>query len=282
MPTKLTVVLISLALLTGCSYVPAGHVGVKLYLLGGSKGVDTEELSPGRYWIGWNEQLFIFPTFTQTDRWENKPNKDESVKFQTIEGLTVSADIGATFSVDKTKVSTLFEKYRRGIDEISDIYLRNIIVNTLVKHAGAQPVDYVYGRGKVELMARVLQAVRDQVAPFGIILEDVYWLGDIRLPPEVLKALNEKIQATQKAQQRENEVAQAKAEADKEREKAKGEADAIWYKAEAQAKANAAVAASVTPNLIEYEKVKKWDGVQPRIQAGNSGMMLSIPSGQTK
>lgn len=27
-----------------CSYVPAGNVGVKVNLLGGEKGVDTEEL----------------------------------------------------------------------------------------------------------------------------------------------------------------------------------------------------------------------------------------------
>ena len=38
-----------------CSYVPAGNVGIKVNLLGGDKGVDSEVLGVGRYWIGWNE-----------------------------------------------------------------------------------------------------------------------------------------------------------------------------------------------------------------------------------
>lgn len=263
--------------LAGCSRVPAGHVGVKLYLLGTNKGVDTEELSPGRYWIGWNEELYLFPTFTQTDKWIRSDRKNEEASFQTVEGMTVTADLGITYAVDPTKVSILFQKYRKGIEEISDIYLRNIILNALVQVAGTQPIEYVYGRGKGDLMRSVLQITREKVAPIGIIVEDIYWLGEIRLPPKVLEALNDKIQATQKAQQRENEVQQAKAEADKEIEKARGEAESIWLKADATARGNERIATSVTPNLIEFKKIEKWDGVQPRIVSGNSGMILSVP-----
>lgn len=50
----------------GCSKVEAGHVGVKVYLLGRDKGVDSEVLGVGRYWIGWNEDLYLFPTYQQT------------------------------------------------------------------------------------------------------------------------------------------------------------------------------------------------------------------------
>lgn len=34
--------------------VKPGYVAVKVYLLGGSKGVDYEELGVGRYWVGLN------------------------------------------------------------------------------------------------------------------------------------------------------------------------------------------------------------------------------------
>ena len=51
---------------TGClRKVPAGNVGIKVYLLGGEKGVDAEQKGPGRYWIGWNEDLYLFPTYKQ-------------------------------------------------------------------------------------------------------------------------------------------------------------------------------------------------------------------------
>lgn len=78
---------------TGCDKVPAGHVGIKVYLLGGAKGVESETLGVGRYWIGWNEDLFLFPTFAQNDVWKLTADKDESLTFGTKEGLSVGADM---------------------------------------------------------------------------------------------------------------------------------------------------------------------------------------------
>ncbi len=63
--------------LAACSYVPAGNVGVKVNLLGSSKGVDAEELGVGRYWIGMNEQLFLFPTFMQNYTWTQNPHEGQ-------------------------------------------------------------------------------------------------------------------------------------------------------------------------------------------------------------
>ena len=36
-----------------CAKVEAGYVGVRVNLLGGNKGVDSEVLGVGRYWIGY-------------------------------------------------------------------------------------------------------------------------------------------------------------------------------------------------------------------------------------
>ena len=64
---------------TGCSKVEAGYVGVKVYLLGGSKGVDSEVVGVGRYWVGWNEELYKFPTFQQTVVWDAADTKESPV-----------------------------------------------------------------------------------------------------------------------------------------------------------------------------------------------------------
>ena len=90
--------------LAGCSKVPAGNVGIKVYLLGKSKGVDTEVLPVGCYWIGVNEELYLFPTFQQNYVWTKSPNEgsknDESLTFQTIEGMSVNADVGISYHLD--------------------------------------------------------------------------------------------------------------------------------------------------------------------------------------
>ena len=255
--------------LAACSKVPAGNVGIKVHLLGGDKGVDTEILSPGQYWIGYNEELFIFPTFTQNYVWtqsthEGKPH-DESISFQTMEGLTVNADIGISFAVDPKMASNVFQKYRKGVDEITDIYLRNAVRDALVSDTSTLPIDSVYGAGKADLMKRVEKTVRDEVGPIGIIVEKIYWVGELRLPANVVASLNSKIAATQMAQQRENEVAQATAEANKKIAEARGDAESIRLRAIADAEAinikGKAIASN--PSVVQLQAIERWDGKMP-------------------
>jgi regulator of protease activity HflC (stomatin/prohibitin superfamily) len=261
---------------TACSKVPAGYVGVKVYLLGGSKGVDQEILPVGRYWIGVNEELFLFPTFAQNDVWKLGEGKDESLTFGTKEGLSVGADIGITYSIQPDKVPLVFQKYRKGVEEITDIYLRNMVRDALVKVASNKEIEAVYGTGKTELIAQVEEIVRAQVKDVGIIVERVYWVGDLRLPPAITQSINAKIQATQISMQRENEVktaqaqamievAKAKGEADAQLEKARAESESIRMRGEAEASAirSKANALAQNANLVELIRSERWDGKLP-------------------
>lgn len=268
----LVVVTLLLTTVVGCSKVPAGHVGVKVYLLGGDKGVDTEELGVGRYWIGINEELYLFPTFTQTDTWvrpaEKSGNADESISFQTVEGMSVNADVGISYRILPDKVSVVFQKYRKGVREISDTYLRNMVRDAFVTAASNKSVEQVYGSGKVAFLTEVEGIVRTQTKPIGIEIERIYLVGDLRLPNTVLQALNAKIEATQRAQQRENEIKEAEAEAKKKIAEAEGKAKSILVEAESQAKANRLLSESISVTLVEYEKARKWDGKMPQVTGG--------------
>ena len=266
-----------------CSYVPAGNVGVKVNMLGGDKGVDTEVLGVGRYWIGWNEELYVFPTFMQNYVWtagvdEGSPN-DESISFQTADGMTANADIGISYSIDPEKVSIIFQTYRRGVDEITDTFLRNMVRDALVKQASNKPIEYVYGAGKADLIAAVQKDVADQVGQLGITIGKIYWIGEIRLPPTVIDSINAKNAATQMAQQRQNEVAQAKAEADKKIEDARGTAESLLRVAEAQAKANQLLSDSLTPEFVQYQAITKWDGQLPKM-TGSAAVPFIDVTGQ--
>lgn len=263
--------------MTACSNVPAGYKGVKVYLLGKSKGVDHEVLSTGRYWIGMNEELYLFPVFTQNRVWTASKTEgspiDESISFQTVEGLVVGTDIGISYHISPDKVSAVFEKYRKGIDEITTVYLRNMVRDGFVNVAGTMPVEEVYGKGKAALLSGVEEYVRKQVVPIGIIIDRIYLVGDMRLPREVIVAINTKIAATQKAQARQNEVAEASANADKAEAKARGEANSILKVASAQAEANRILARSLTPELIQYRFAERWDGVLPKVTGGATPLL---------
>jgi len=269
---KKTLLIIGLLTLAACSKVPAGNVGIKVYLLGGDKGVDHEELGPGRYWIGVNEDLFVFPTFSQNYVWtksatEGSPD-DESITFQTVEGMSVNADVGITYSVIPDKVPMIFQKYRKQLEEITHIYIRNMVRDAFVKAASTRPVEDVYGAGKAKLLLEVEQSVREQTQDMFKI-ERIYLVGDLRLPEQVTNALNLKIQATQQAQQVENEIRTAKAEAEKKIAEAEGQGKSILIVAQSQADANNLLAKSLTPELVQYQALKVWNGILPTTMLPN-------------
>jgi regulator of protease activity HflC (stomatin/prohibitin superfamily) len=265
---------------TGCSRVPPGNVGVKVYLLGGSKGVNQEELGVGRYWIGMNEELFVFPTFTQNYVWTKSPQEgspnDESITFQTVDGMEVNGDFGITYRIDPTKVSILFQTYRKGVEEITDIFLRNIVRDELNKASSKLKIEEIYGVGKEALMTSVKDKISKAVEEKGIIVENIYVIGSFRLPPTVQESLNLKIAASQKAAQRENEIQEATAEAAKKVAEAQGIADSILLKAKADAEANTMLAKSVTPELVQYQTITKWNGELPQFVGGGTIPMIQM------
>ena len=265
----LALFLVSGLFFTGCSKVPAGNVGVKFYMLGGDKGIDHEILKPGKYWIGMNEELYLFPTFTQNYIWTKSQDEgsptDESITFQDKEGLPINADIGITFSIDPDKVPILFQKYKKGIDEIRSIYLRNMVRDALVLTSSTLAVDQIYGPGKADFIKTVENKVRDQCAPMGILIDKIYLSSDMRLPNQILQAINDKMASIQKAQQREFELREAEAAAKK-----------VVAAAEGQAKANDELMKSITPTLIQWEAIKKWDGKLPQVSGGGALPFINI------
>jgi regulator of protease activity HflC (stomatin/prohibitin superfamily) len=267
-----------------CSRVPAGNVGIKFNKYGSDKGVDLQELGPGTYWTGVSWDMYTFPVFMQNYTWTKAGTEgsqgDESMSFQTIEGLSVNADVGITYQLERGKITKIFQTYRRGVEEITDTFLRNMVRDELNKQASSLPIESVYGKGKAQLIDAVEANVRAQVAPIGIKVDRIYWIGDLRLPQNVVNAINAKIQATQMAQQRENEVAQAKAEADKARAEASGQADAKLTLAEADAKAIQLRGEALrnNPGLAELNAVDKWDGHLPQQMFGGGAVpFVQIP-----
>ena len=88
--------------------------------------------------------------------------------------------------------------------------------------------------------------------------------------------MNQKITATQRAQQRENELREAEAEARIFEARSTGKANSLLAEAKAQAEANRILANSLSATLVEYERVKKWDGKLPTVTGGAS-TILNLP-----
>uniref|UniRef100_UPI000975E990 prohibitin family protein n=1 Tax=Burkholderia pseudomallei TaxID=28450 RepID=UPI000975E990 len=242
-------------LAAGCDNVPAGYVGVKVQRYGDDRGVNVEVKGPGRYFNGPNVDMFIFPPFTQSYVWDKAGKSDESFTFQTVEGLSVNTDIGVSYAIPRENAPKVFQKYRRGVDEITGVYLRAIVRDALNLAGASMAVEDVYGRGKAALQQRVEDEVKANAAKVGISVEKVYFVNQMRLPEQVMNSINGKIAATQIAQQKENELRAAEADAAKQVAIAKGEAEALEVKAKALRE---------NSQILQQMAIEKWDGKLPQ------------------
>lgn len=244
--------------------ISPGYVGVVVDMLGDKKGVETKELHVGMHWISPYKSVYQFPIFEQNDTWEGER---EGFNFQTSEGMAVSADIGITYHLRAESIPLIFQRYRRGMDEITHVFIRNYIRDAINKSASHTRIEDLYS-GKENFFEDVEKHVREDLSPLGINLSRIYLIGRFHFPQNVINALNAKIEANQRAQQRENELREAEAEAKKQIAKAEGQARCAIVQAESEAKANNLLSQSITQELIQWQSVQKWDGKLPSVTSG--------------
>jgi regulator of protease activity HflC (stomatin/prohibitin superfamily) len=272
MNKKITLSLLSLAFLAACTKVPVGYVGVKVNKYGSGSGVQNQVLQPGNTFQGWNTQVYLFPTFTQNYTWtaslDEGKAKNESIDFQSQEGTNVNADFGITYHIAEANVPTIFQKYRQGMDEITDVYLRNMVRDSLVEVAGSMTLDQI-SSDRAKFMTQVNQKLIAKASTVGITVEQLSSIGSFRYPPQIVAAMNSKMAAIQKGIQIENEVAQTKAEAAK--RVVNSLADVTVAQNEAQATELRGAALAKNPEVLTQMWIERWNGVQPQyVGSGNS------------
>lgn len=254
----------------GCTKVDPGNVGIRVSSFGG--GVQTEVVPQGTWkYTGPGYTLYEYPVFKQTTTWSQKSG--DAFTFQTVEGLSVEADVGITYSVDQRRVAEFFKEYRVPIDQITATFVHNTVRKALNDNAANMKMEAVYGSGKVDLFKRVAAQVRDTLGPKGLIVDDVYLLSNLRLPDQVRQSIVNKLAATQMAEQRQNELAQSQAEAAKEIAVAEGAAKAKVLAAQAEAEAIRIQGDALKQNseLVDLTIAKAWDGHLPEQYLGGSG-----------
>lgn len=127
-------------------------------------------------------------------------------------------------------------------------------------------------------------------------VNDTVNFTSISTDDETQAAIQKKVNAQQELELANIEAKTAKVQADKDKEvaliaaeqekeraaiqaeqakiDAKGKAEAIEIKAEAESEANRKIAESLTPELIEKQKIDKWNGEVPKIQGNNTSTIV--------
>jgi regulator of protease activity HflC (stomatin/prohibitin superfamily) len=276
------------ALALGCqttTRVDAGHVGIRVRLAGSDRGIQDMPVVTG--WVFFNpltEQIVLFPTSVQNVVWTQSANEgrpiDESITFSSGEGVNIGADIGLSFHIDPTLAPRLYGRFRlNDLAILSDGYMRNTVREAFNDVASKLSVQEIYGSGKSRMLADVAQKCRDVFGKDGIIIDQLTINGALRLPQNVMDAINRAMEATQNAIQSRNRIAQVEAEAtqavtqahgqaEAARQKAEGDGDALLIRARSEAQANEIIRLSTTPAVLQYRAIEHWDGKLPEYSAG--------------
>ena len=266
--------------LAGCERIDAGHVGVKVNLYGDGKGVDDVTEVTG--WVFYNPistKIVEFPTFVQHKEYKQVIEdgtivSDESFVVNSKDGSEFHVSPLLNYSVKREKVPYIFSKYRVSLDLIEEGFLKTAVYDAFRVVANSYTADELISN-RQEFEAKVRGVLMKQLEPEGFMLSQ--FTSNLVYPETFKKAIEAKNNAVQTALTAENQVKTAEAQAKIKVATAEGNAQAMLTNARAEAEANRLKQQTLTPLLVELEKVKKWNGQLPSTQVGgSSGLMLNI------
>lgn len=275
-------VVLGLMSVGGCNQIDIGHVGLKVNRASSQRGVENTPTVTG--WVFYNpltQSVIEYPVYIQSLTWTKSLDEgsplDESITFSSREGLIVNADVGFAFNVEGTLAPRLYSKFRQNdLSVLAHGYVRNIVRDSLNEVASTMPVQDIYGLKKSELLVKAKERARAILAPDGITVDQLTFAGSLRLPGDVESAINNSIAATQRAHSAENKVAEIKAEADQKVAAARGDAESLLTRAKADAEANEMITKSITPELMRYKAMLRWDGKLPQFTGSGVTPMINV------
>ena len=233
--------------------VPAGHRGVVLWWGSVEKRIMGEGLN------------FIVPIAERVIKVDVKvqPHPFKEIDASSKEYQMVKMTGMMNFHIDPAYVNDLYQKV--GLDFADKVI--DPAFNDFVKEVvPTYPIGEILPK-REEIRQRAMTKLGDNLARYHIIVDDIYF-ANIRFSPEYEGAIEAKQVAQQQVETQKQVLAQREIEAQQNVATAKGEAESILVVAQGQAKANDALSRSITPILVQYKGIEKWNGILPQVSGG--------------
>jgi regulator of protease activity HflC (stomatin/prohibitin superfamily) len=262
----LGIVLVASFAIIGLERIDAGHVGIKVNLIGTGKGVDNATEVTG--WVFYNRfttKIVEFPTFVQHKEYKKNEDSDESFVINSKDGSEFHVSPLLNYSVQREKVPYIFTKYRVELDAIEAGFLKTAVYDAFRVVANSYTADELISNREL-FEIKVRKNLEGHLLPEGFILAQ--FTSNLVYPETFKKAIEAKNNAVQSALRAENEVKTAEAQAKIKVATAEGNAQAMLTSAKAEAEANRLKQTTLTPLLLQLEWVNKWNGELPSTMLG--------------
>jgi regulator of protease activity HflC (stomatin/prohibitin superfamily) len=233
--------------------VPAGHRGVVLWWGSVEKRIMGEGLN---FKVPMAEGVIKVDVRVQPHPFKEIDAASKEYQMVKLTGMM-------NFHIDPSYVNDLYQKV--GLDFANKVI--DPAFNDFVKE-----VVPIYQITEIlpkreEIRKRTMTKLGDNLARYHIIVDDIYF-ANIRFSPEYERAVEAKQVAQQQVETQRQVLAQREIEAQQKVATAKGEAESILVVAQGQAKANEALSRSISPILVQYKGIEKWNGILPQVSGG--------------
>ena len=233
--------------------VPAGHRGVVLWWGSVEKRIMGE---------GLNFKVPIAERVIKVDvRVQPHPFKEIDAASKEYQMVKLTGMMN--FHIDPSFVNDLYQKVgldfaNKVIDPAFNDFVKEVVPIYLITEILPKRED---------IRKRAMAKLGDNLARYHIIVDDIYF-ANIRFSPEYEKAVEAKQVAQQQVETQRQVLAQREIEAQQKVATAKGEAESILVVAQGQAKANDALSRSISPILVQYKGIERWNGILPQVSGG--------------
>ena len=250
----------------GLERIDAGHVGIKVNLIGTGKGVDNATEVTG--WVFYNRfttKIVEFPTFVQHKEYRKTEDSDESFVINSKDGSEFHVSPLLNYSVQREKVPYIFTKYRVELGAIEGGFLKTAVYDAFRVVANSYTADELISNREL-FENKVRKNLESHLLPEGFILAQ--FTSNLVYPETFKKAIEAKNNAVQTALRAENDVKTAEAQAKIKIAQAEGNAKAMLTNAKAEAESNKLKQTTLTPLLLQQMWIQKWRGEVPSTVLG--------------
>ena len=233
--------------------VPAGHRGVVLWWGSVEKRIMGEGLN---FKVPITERVIKVDVRVQPHPFKEIDAASKEYQMVKLTGMM-------NFHIDPSFVNDLYQKVgldfaNKVIDPAFNDFVKEVVPIYLITEILPKRED---------IRKRAMAKLGDNLARYHIIVDDIYF-ANIRFSPEYEKAVEAKQVAQQQVETQRQVLAQREIEAQQKVATAKGEAESILVVAQGQAKANDALSRSISPILVQYKGIERWNGILPQVSGG--------------
>ena len=267
-----------------------GYVGIVFDKANHS--VTTRALDPGWAFINpltqaIQEYPVTIQTYPMVQSSDEGVPRDDSIKVQSNEGQQINLDVVIQYQVEKSKAAQLYTDWGGApITVVEAGVVRQYTRSQVPVVASKYTWEEITSTKRAQIQADIVAALTNEFDRRHLTLVS-FGIREVHLPQALQRSLDQKIQAQQAAEQQKYQLAQAVVKADQDvaqatgqanamKQEAEGEAQATLTKAKAQSEANDLLAKSVTPALIQYQQLQRWDGRLPMFLGASAAPFVDV------